>query len=55
MIDYREQLISLKEQLKAVEQHLKWCEDNNKPRQQLEVHIKVINDIKEEINNLKQK
>jgi hypothetical protein len=49
-----EQLISLKEQLVFLEQHLKWCEDNNKSKEHLETHIKVINDIKEEINNLKQ-
>ena len=42
-----EELNSLKLQLFAIEQHLKWCEDNNKPKEQLDIHRKVINDIKE--------
>ena len=49
----QEELKTLKLQLFAIEQHLKWCEDNNKPKEQLDIHRKVINDIKNEINQLK--
>ena len=40
---------NLKEQLDAIEKHLKWCIDNNKPQEQLDVHTGVISDIKQEI------
>ena len=41
--------IKLKEQLESLEKHLKWCIDNNKPQEHLDVHIGVISDIKQEI------
>jgi len=46
---------NLKEQLKSLEKHLKWCVDNNKPQEHLDVHIGVISDIKQEIKQLKPK
>lgn len=46
---------NLKEQLDAIEKHLKWCVDNNKPQEHLDVHIGVISDIKQEIKQLKSK
>jgi len=49
---YSEELKSLQLQLFEIEEHLKWCEDNNKPKEQLDLHRKVINDIKEEMNQL---
>ena len=45
---------NLKEQLDPIEKHLKWCVDNNKSQEHLDVHIGVISDIKQEINNLNQ-
>jgi hypothetical protein len=50
-----EDIESLKEQLKIIKKHLKWCKDNNKPQEQLDIHIKVIKDIREEIKKSKQK
>ena len=40
---------NLKEQLESLEKHLKWCIDNNKPQEHLDVHTEVISDIKQEI------
>jgi hypothetical protein len=41
--------------LKFLEKHLKWCKDNNKPQEQCNTHVKVINDIREEIKELEDK
>ena len=46
---------NLKGQLESLEKHLKWCVDNNKPQEHLDVHIGVISDIKQEIEQLKTK
>jgi hypothetical protein len=52
-MEEKEQLKSLKWQLKAIKKHLKWCKDNNKPQEHLDVHIEVIKEIKEDIKKLK--
>ncbi len=58
-MEEKEQLKSLKAVLKLIKEHLKWCKDNNKPQEQLDLHIKVIKEIREEIKtyykNSKQK
>ena len=41
-----------KEQLEYLKKHLKWCKDNHKPKEHIDLHIKVIKEIKEEIKNL---
>jgi hypothetical protein len=46
---------NLKEQLESLEKHLKWCIDNNKPQEHLDLHIGVISDIKQENEQLKPK
>ncbi len=46
---------NIKEQLDAIKKHLKWCIDNNKPQEHLDVHTEVISDIKQEIELLKPK
>ena len=48
-----ETLKSLKLQLKGITEHIKWCEDNNKPQEHLDVHNKILNDIKNEIKAFK--
>jgi hypothetical protein len=50
-IDKLEQIRSLKSQLGFLTKHLQWCKDNNRPG--IDVHTKVIEDIKVEIKNLK--
>tara|TARA_R110002110_G_scaffold70985_2_gene189902 strand:- start:61 stop:231 length:171 start_codon:yes stop_codon:yes gene_type:complete len=45
---------NLKEQLESLEKHLKWCIDNNKPQEHLDVHNRVISNIKQEIELLNQ-
>ena len=50
-----EKLKSLKEELRIITKHLKWCKDNNKSKEQIDTHSKVIIDIKEEIKELKNK
>ena len=45
---------NLKEQLESLEKHLKWCIDNNKPQEHLDVHTGVISNIKQEIELLNQ-
>ena len=54
-MEEKEKLESLKEQLRFIKKHLKWCKENNKPQEQIDVHVKVIEEIKEEIKNIKQK
>jgi hypothetical protein len=50
-----EKLKSLKEELRIITKHLKWCKDNNKSKEQIDTHSKAIIDIKEEIKELKNK
>lgn len=50
-----EKLKSLKEELRIITKHLKWCKDNNKSKEQIDTHSKAIRDIKEEIKELKNK
>ena len=45
---------NLKEQLESLEKHLKWCIDNNKPQEHLDVHNRVISNIKQEIEFINQ-
>ena len=52
-MDEKEQLKSLKEQVRFLKKHIKWCKDNNKPQEQLDLHAKVIKQIKEEIKEIK--
>ena len=46
---------NLKEQLDAIEKHLKWCVDNNKPQEQIDLHKEILDEIKQELKYLNQK
>ena len=50
-----EKLESLEWEKKYMEKHLKWCVDNNKPQEQIGLAKEILNEIKEELKNLKLK
>ena len=50
-----EKLESLEWEKKYMEKHLKWCVDNNKPQEQIGLAKEILNEIKEELKDLKPK
>ena len=50
----KESLRELKECLKSVKKFLKWCKDNDKPQEYLDIQNSLIKELKEEIKIKKQ-
>ena len=49
-----EKLQPLEWEKKYMEKHLKWCVDNNKPQEQIDLAKEILNVIKQELKKLKQ-
>ena len=47
-----EKLESLEFQLKYTKKHIKWCVDNNKPQEQIDLHKEILDEIKQELKYL---